>query len=95
MNQTAGFLIPVAAITMMLWLLWSESLRPRPMPRQWYVFRAVIYLGIAATMLYNGWRYAWAFSTWNFVFIGTAVAVAVAGAAFFLRKAFPRKGTEG
>lgn len=95
MDQTAGFLIPVAGITMMLWLLWSESLRRRPMPRPWYAFRALLYIAMAAVMAWNGWRYAYAFQTWNFVLIGTAVAVALIGAVFFGRKAAARSRPGG
>jgi hypothetical protein len=91
MSQTAGFLFPIAAITLMLWLLWSESLRNRPKHPAWHLSRATLYLGMAAVMVFNGWRYRWAFTPFNFVLLGLAAAVALLGAGFFLRKAFPRK----
>lgn len=86
MAETAGFLIPIAAITMMLWLLWSDSIRNRPMPRLWYLFRALLYLAIAAVMIYNAWRYGESFAAWNYAVIGTAVVVGVIGAIWFGRK---------
>ncbi|MGH9456828.1 MAG: hypothetical protein ACRD2J_04225 [Thermoanaerobaculia bacterium] len=92
MSDTAGFLFPVAAITLMLWILWSDSVRPRPMPRAWYVFRAVLYLAMAGVMAFNGWRYARAFRTGNWVLLGTAMAIGLIGVVYFGRKAF-RKGT--
>jgi hypothetical protein len=91
MSQTAGFLFPIAAMTLMMWLLWSESLRDRPKHAAWHLSRATLYLGMAAVMVYNGWRYRWAFTTFNFVLLGLAAVVGLLGAGFFLRKAFPRK----
>lgn len=90
-SQTAGFLFPVAAMTLMLWLLWSESLRARVQAPAWHLFRAALYLGMAAVMVFNGWRYRAAFTTGNFVLLGLAAAVGLLGVGFYLRKAFPRK----
>ncbi|HUP65142.1 MAG TPA: hypothetical protein VM557_07670 [Thermoanaerobaculia bacterium] len=86
LDLTAGYLFPVAAITLMLWLLWSESIRHRPMPRPWYFFRALLYLGLGGVMAYNGWRYGRVFQTMNWVFLGVAMAVSIMGAIFFMRK---------
>lgn len=86
MGQTAGFLIPLAAIVILLWLLWSDSLRQRTMPRIWFYFRASLYLAVAGVMAWNGWRYGYAFTTINWVLIGVAIAVAIVGAAYFVRR---------
>ncbi|MFN2239702.1 MAG: hypothetical protein ABR524_09950 [Thermoanaerobaculia bacterium] len=86
MDQTAGFLIPLAAIVILLWLLWSDSIRQRAMPRVWFFFRASLYLVVGAVMAYNGWRYGSAFTTMNWVLIGVAIAVAILGAAYFFRR---------
>lgn len=86
MSETAGFLIPIAAITMMLWLLWSESLRQRQMPRLWYFFRALLYVLIAGVMAWNGWRYGAVFTRWNWVFTAVAIVVAIVGAAYWVMR---------
>ena len=75
----------------MLWILWSDSIRRRPMPRAWYVFRALLYLGMAGVMAFNGWRYAYAFGPTNWVLLGTAVAVGFLGVAYFGRKSLAEK----
>ena len=86
MDQTAGFLIPLAAIVILLWLLWSDSIRQRAMPRVWFFFRATLYLAVGAVMAWNGWRYGATFTTMNWVLIGVAIAVAIVGAAYFVRR---------
>lgn len=91
MSDTAGFLFPVAAITLMLWILWSDSIRPRPMPRLWYGFRALLYVAMAGVMVFNGWRYAYAFRTTNWIFLGTAVAIGIVGMIYFGRKALAKR----
>ncbi|MCA1734369.1 MAG: hypothetical protein LC732_12310 [Acidobacteria bacterium] len=91
MSQTAGFLFPIAAMTLMLWLLWSESLRARAKHPAWHLSRVTLYLAMAAVMVFNGWRYRWAFTTFNFVLLALAALVGLVGAGYFLRKAFPRK----
>lgn len=89
--STTGFLFPIAAITLMLWLLWSESLRPRTRLRSAQLFRALLYLGISFVMLFNGWRYRHALETANFVLLGAAAIVGIIGAVFFAKKATRRR----
>ncbi len=88
--STTGFLFPIAAITLMLWLLWSESLRSRTRLPAAHLFRALLYLGIAFVMVFNGWRYRDHFGTSNFVLLGAAAVVGIIGAVFFGRKALRR-----
>ncbi len=78
-------------MTLMLWLLWSESLRARVQAPAWHLFRAALYLGMAAVMVFNGWRYRAAFTTGNFVLLGLAAAVGLLGAAFYRATEPPAK----
>ncbi len=84
---TTGYLFPLAAITLMLWLMWSESLRARTRLPAAHLFRALLYLGISGVMIFNAWRYRYALDTGNFVLLGAAAVVGIIGAVFFARKA--------
>ncbi|HEY0593458.1 MAG TPA: hypothetical protein VGF40_16920 [Thermoanaerobaculia bacterium] len=85
--STTGFLFPIAAITLMLWLMWSESLRARTRLPAAHLFRALLYLGISGVMIFNGWRYRHALETANFVLLAAAALVGLIGAVFFAKKA--------
>lgn len=90
MDSTTGLLFPVAAMTLMLWLIWSESLRARTMPRPWYAFRALLYVAMGAVLGYNAWKYGAGFERMNWVLIAVALVVACVGTVFFTMLAIRR-----
>lgn len=76
----------IAALTVMLWILWSDSLRTqRPTPIL-YVIRIGLYLTMAALLVINRYRYPWLFSTTSTVLVILAALVGVAGAVYFGRR---------
>lgn len=84
MIPPAGFAI--AALTVMLWILWSDSLRPhRPTPVL-YVVRVALYLIMAAVLVINRIRYPTLFSTAATVLVALAASVGVFGAIYFARR---------
>ena len=79
--------ITVAALTVMLWLLWSDSLRRRKSARIVYIIRVVLYLvvgGVIATRLVTTPAL---FSQGGRVLATVTVGVALVGAGYFVRKA--------
>jgi phosphatidylserine synthase len=91
MDEMQGPLHPaagmaIAALTVMLWILWSDTLRSkRPTPIL-YAVRVVLYLTMAAVLIFNRIRYPALFSTTANVLVALAVVVGVGGAVYFGRK---------
>ena len=49
-------LAPLAALTVMLWILWSDSVRPKRPSKFVYLIRVVIFLGVSGVMVWNVFR---------------------------------------
>ena len=79
--------IPVAALTVMLWLLWSDSIRKRASSSLVYALRAGLYLSATAVMLFNLISRPIAFTYGGRTFAIVAVIVGLLGAVVFGRKA--------
>lgn len=79
--------IPVAALTVMLWLLWSDSIRKRASSSLVYALRAGLYLSATAVMLFNLISRPIAFMYGGRTFAIVAVIVGLLGAVVFGRKA--------
>ena len=77
---------PLLAITVMLWILWSDTVRPRRGSRLVYLIRMFLFLAMIAALYYNMFSYPTAFSTGARVLVGIATVVGLAGAIYFLRK---------
>lgn len=82
-----GSAIPVAALTVMLWLLWSDSIRKRASSSLVYALRAGLYLSATAVMLFNLISRPIAFMDGGRTFAIVAVIVGLLGAVVFGRKA--------
>ncbi len=78
--------MPLVALTVMLWLLWSESLRKRPISRIFYFVRTLLYLGMTGVLIFNLVRYPEMFTTSARVTAIVAAIVGLVGAVFFFRK---------
>jgi hypothetical protein len=76
----------IAALTVMLWILWSDSIRARRPSPVLYTIRIALYLIMAAVLVINRFRYPWLFSTAATVLVGLAMLVGVFGALYFGRR---------
>lgn len=81
----------IAAITVMLWILWSDSLRTkRPTPIL-YTMRIGLYLVVSAILVLNMVRYPTLFAGSARAVAIVAVVVGVFGAGYFARKLVLRR----
>ena len=81
----------IAAMTVMLWIIWSDILRTRrPMPLL-YALRIALFLIVAAIMVLNLVRYPHYFTGGARIFAALAVLVGIAGAIHFGRKLVLRR----
>ena len=80
----------IAAITVMLWILWSDTLRARRPSQMLYVMRIALYLVVAGIMIQNVIRYPLQFAGTGRVLALLAAAVGIIGAAYFARRLVKR-----
>ena len=76
----------IAALTVMLWILWSDTIRARRSAPVLYAARVALYLIMAAVLVLNRVRYPYLFSTSATVLVGLAALVGVFGAVYFGRR---------
>ena len=88
MIPPAGFAI--AALTVMLWILWSDSLRSRRPTPVLYAVRVLLYLTMAALLVFNRIRYPRMFSTSSSVLVVITALVGLFGALYFGRRMIRR-----
>jgi hypothetical protein len=88
MNPAA---MAIAAITVMLWILWSDTLRARRPSPILYTIRIALYLVVSGLLVHNLIRYPQVFTggTRALVFLG--IAVGVFGAGYFGRRLVLRR----
>ena len=80
----------IAALTVMLWILWSDSVRQhRPTPRL-YAVRVLLYLTMSVLLVINRIRYPRMFSTSASVLVVITALVGVFGALYFGRRMMRR-----
>lgn len=77
---------PLLAMTVMLWILWSDTVRPHRSSRTVYFIRMVLFVAMIAALYYNVATYPSAFSTGARVLVGCATVVGLAGVIYFFRK---------
>jgi len=82
----------IAALTVMLWILWSDSIRARRSTPILYALRIALYLIVGAILVLNRLRYPHLFSTAATIFVALAVMVALFGAYWFARRLVARNG---
>ena len=88
MIPPAGFAI--AALTVMLWILLSDSLRTRRPTPVLYAVRVLLYLTMAALLVTNRIRYPRMFSTSASVLVVITALVGLFGALYFGRRMIRR-----
>lgn len=76
----------IAAMTVMLWILWSDSVRPRKPAPILYALRIALYLIVGAVLMLNMIRYPFLFSNGTKALVIATACVSLFGAAYFARK---------
>ena len=76
----------LAAITVMLWILWSDTLRARKPTPVLYVIRIALYLILSGVMLVNMFRFPQLFAGSTRVLALVAVLIGLVGAGYFGRR---------
>jgi len=76
----------MAAITVMLWILWSDTIRARRGPRIVYALRILSYLAMAGVLVWNAVTRPELFGMGGRALVLAAVVVAISGAIYFGRK---------
>ncbi len=80
----------IAALTVMLWILWSDSVRSRKPTPILYSIRILLYLTMAALLIGNRIRHPWMFSTSASVLVVVTALVGLFGALYFGRRIIRR-----
>jgi len=73
----------IAAITVMLWILWSDTIRSRRPSQILYAMRIALYLIVAGVFVLNVIRYPLMFGGFARVLAIVAALIGVAGAIYF------------
>lgn len=79
-------LMAIATLTVMLWILWSDTIRARRPSQILYTIRIGLYLVVAFVLILNLIRYPRIFDTTDRVLTIVAVLVGLLGAGYFARK---------
>ena len=78
--------IAIACMTVMLWILWGDSVRSKRPSQPLYVLRVMLYLIMSGVLIVNMVRFRFLYSTTARVLTVAAAAVGLAGAIWFFRK---------
>jgi hypothetical protein len=92
--MTTPAAMAMASLTVMLWILWSDSLRKRKPSQIVYTVRIALYLIVSGVLVLNMVRYPALFFGYTRLVAILAVIVGIAGAAYFARKLVTRAGGE-
>ncbi len=76
----------IAALTVMLWILWSDTLRSRRPTPVLYGIRVLLFLTMAALLVVNRYRFPWLFTTTSTVLVVLTAFVGLFGAFYFGRR---------
>ncbi len=81
----------IACLTVMLWILWSDTIRARRPSPILYALRVALYLIVSGILVLNLVRYPGYFVGGARVLVLLAVAVGVFGAGYFARRLVLRR----
>ena len=76
----------LAALTVMLWLIWSDTIRTRRVAPILYAIRIALFLIVGGVLLMNRIRHPELFSGTARILVAITAGVSLAGAAYFARK---------
>lgn len=79
-------LMAIATMTVMLWILWSDTIRARRPSQILYTVRIGLYLVVAFVLILNLVRYPKIFDTTDRVLTIVAAAIGILGAVYFGKK---------
>ena len=88
MNPTT---MVIAAITVMLWILWSDTIRKRRPSQILYTMRIALYLVVSGILIHNVVRYPHVFAGNIRILAIVAVLVGLIGAGYFARRLVLRR----
>ncbi|MHB0970864.1 MAG: hypothetical protein ACYC7A_06630 [Thermoanaerobaculia bacterium] len=83
--------VALAVLTVMLWILWSDSVRPRSGGKVLYGVRVFIFLAVAAILVQRAVTSRPPLSGGAIALVAVTALVAVGGAVYFFRKAAARR----
>jgi hypothetical protein len=76
----------MAALTVMLWLIWSDTIRPVRGPAVLYALRVALFIIVAGILVLNRVRYPFLFSPTATVLVVLVALVGAGGAVYFARR---------
>lgn len=82
--------IALTALTLMLWILWRDSLRSGRPGQIVFTVRIALFLVVSGVLLLNLFRYPYLYSTTARVTTVLSALVGIAGAAYFGRRLIRR-----
>jgi hypothetical protein len=88
MNPAA---MAIIAMTVMLWILWSDTLRKRRQPAILYALRIALFLIVSGILILNLVRYPDVFAGTTRAIVIVAVLIGLAGAGYFARRLVLRR----
>lgn len=80
-------LLPLAMLTVMMFLIWTDSVRTRPVHPVAYILRALVFVAGVGILLFNRFRYPHLYGGTSTILIVITAVVGIGGAAYFGRKA--------
>jgi len=79
-------LMAIASLTVMLWILWSDTIRARRPSQILYTIRIGLYLVVAFVLILNLIRYPRIFDATDRVLSIIAALIGILGAGYFAKK---------
>lgn len=81
----------IAMITVMLWIVWSDTVRARRPSQILYTVRIALFLVVSGIMILNMVRYPHLFAGGTRAMAVVAVLVGITGAGYFARRLVRRR----
>lgn len=89
--MTSPAAMALATMTVMLWIIWSDTIRARRPSQILYTVRIALYLIVSAILVLNMLRYPEIFSGSARTLTIVAALVGIAGATYFARRLVLRR----
>lgn len=79
-------MMPLAALTVMLWLLWSDSIRRGKQLKVFYFVRMILFGAVSGVVIFNVIKHPDLFGRTGMIMSWVAAVVGVIGVVFFFKK---------